>query len=202
MNVKELIDKRLKRYKTTKSYVEATKSRISMYEEIIKNDDYDDWCIGSRSSDELGVAVQSKSRGSIVESTVIGRQLEKDDALMMIRQDRSRMFWKKLEVEQIETAIKALTEWEKYIFECKYCENKFWVEIEIGFNKQYPQKNNLTDERLRQMFKEGMVKINEVLTPFYEQHYIIYNQYEEQEVLNKCNKTKIKNGHMTKSKAS
>jgi hypothetical protein len=75
-----------------------------------------------------------------------------------------------LEIEQVEKALEGLTPWERYVVGIKYFDNLSWRNIEVSFNKQFPQKNDLTDERLKQINGIAIGKLTEILEPFYTQY--------------------------------
>jgi hypothetical protein len=47
--------------------------------------------------------------------------------------------------------------------------------IEISFNRQFPQKNDLTEIRLKQINGEAITKLREILNPFYAQYESMLN---------------------------
>jgi len=164
------IEFRLKRYKEKKALVNTIEIRIEAYERMLAESD-DDYFIISLPS-ELGMPRSPNRGGSSTEKAVTSMECDREAIKEIIKNEKSRLFWPKLEIEQIDGALKALTTWENYIIECKYFDDMSWRNIEINFNKQFPQRNDLTEGRLRQINEEGLKKLNPILKPF-------YNEYEE-----------------------
>lgn len=163
------IEKILKEYKTKKAYVETTLARIEQYKYAIAHPEmwYKDYI---PASSPLGMPGNPNgSKGSIVESYVIGKNLNEDIIKSWIEQDESRVFFKKLEIEQIDNAMKSLSKQEIYIIELKYLEGMFWKDIELSYNTQFRQKNYVTYEALKKVNKEALNKLTTILEPFYNQ---------------------------------
>ena len=162
------IQKMLKSYKEKKAVVDATHARIAAWERILldPNIEFYGYKLYNR---EIGMP-SAHSATSQVEREAFANN-ENDDVTKelleeWIKEDRSRIAPIEIEVEQVEHALKALTEQERYIINLKYFEGLFWANIEISFNKQYPNKQDVTEERLRQMHKEAKSKLEYVLNPY------------------------------------
>lgn len=162
------IEQALRNYKKRKSIVETIEIRITAYERMLEESD--DELFQIVPSSELGMPRSPNRGGSPTERAILVMECTREEIKELIKDDKSRLFWPKLEVEQIEKALEGLTAWEKYIVEIKYFDGMSWRNIEISFNKQFPQKNDLTEERLRQINREAIEKLSEILTPFYAQY--------------------------------
>jgi hypothetical protein len=170
------IEKALKNYKKRKSIVETIEIRIEAYERMLI--DFDDDCFQITEPREPGMPHSPNRSGSPTEKAVILMEVDREGIKEIIKADKSRLFWPKLEIEQIDKALEGLTTWEKYIIEIKYYEGMSWRNIEISFNKQFPQRNDLTEIRLKQINGEGINKLKEILSPFYIQYEsMLYENY-------------------------
>lgn len=155
----------LKQYKTNKSFVETTEARIEQYKYAIAHPEvwYKDF---SLSSATLGMPGRPKgSKSSPVEVYVVEKTLDENIIKEWIKEDESRVFAKKMELQQIDMALLALTKQEKYIIELKYFEGMFWKDIEISYQEHFTQY--ITEIRLKQIRKEAIVKLEQILFPFY-----------------------------------
>lgn len=161
------IPKRLKEYKEKKAKVEVTKARIEAYQVLMCEPDLETYGYYARSR-ESGMP-GGGGISSEVELICDQRELTKALIQEWIDDDRSRIALLEIEVTQIEMALKSLTSGEEYVIGCKYFDGMFWSQIELCFNVQFPQKQNVTQERLRQMNKEALSKLEEILAPFYRQ---------------------------------
>lgn len=161
------IEKVLKEYKTKKAFVETTLARIEGYRYALNNPDTwgKEYISPSR---EIGMpGAPTRNISSPVERLVIDKELDEETIKQWISDDESRVFPIKLEVEQIENAMKCLTKQEKYIVECKYFDNMFWRDIEISFNSHLRQQNYVSYEWLKKLNKEALQKLSPILEPFY-----------------------------------
>ena len=162
------IEKALKNYKKRKSIVETIEIRIEAYERMLV--EFDDDCFQISEPREPGMPHSPNRGGSSTEKAVMLMEVDREGMREIIKADKSRLFWPKLEIVQIDKAMEGLTPWEKYVVELKYFDGLSWRNIEMSFNKQFPQKNDITEERLRQVNKEAISKLIEILEPFYRQY--------------------------------
>jgi hypothetical protein len=167
------IEKALKNYKKRKSIVETIEIRIEAYERMLV--DFDDDCFQITEPHEPGMPLSHNQSGSPTEKAVMLMEVDREGVKEIIKADKSRLFWPKLEIEQIDKALEGLTTWERYIIGVKYFDGMSWRNIETSFNKQFPQKNDLTEIRLKQMNGEALNKLREILTPFYTQYEAMLN---------------------------
>lgn len=162
------IQKKLKQYKEKKARVETTMARIEAYQVLMC-----DPALGSYGyytyMKELGMP-RGTGGGSMVEDEIDQRELTKELIGEWIKEDRSRIAFIEIEVNQIDLALSGLTSWEEYVIRCKHFDNMFWANIEISFNAQFPQKHDITQDRIRQINKEALGKLEAILTPFYQRY--------------------------------
>lgn len=164
------IEKVLREYKKKKSSVETTLARIDQYKFAIAHPEmwYKDYIPEGKEPGMPG-----KPRVGYVSDTmtnyIIGKDLTIDILKDWVKDDESRIFIIKLEVEQIEKALDGLTSQEKYIIQLKYFEKMFWKDIELNFNVKFRQKNYITYEMLKKSNKEALDKLEQILSPFYNQ---------------------------------
>jgi len=161
------IEQALRNYKKQKSIVETIEIRILAYETMLKESGENIFEMNFPS--ELGMPRSPNRSGSPTERAIVSIECSREDIKELIKEEKSRLFWPKLEMEQIEKSLNGLTTWEKYIIECKYFDGMTWRNIAISFNKQFPQKNDLTEIRLQQMNGDAIIKLKDILTPFYDQ---------------------------------
>lgn len=163
----------LESYKSKKAMIEATEKRIEAYKQMLQDNDVSKYALLSPSI-EIGMPKSpGYSRTSQPEAAVLQEGIDHETIMQLINDEKSRIYWVKKEVEQIEAALKALTVWELFVVEAKYFNRLTWRDIEISFNKQFPQKNDITDERLRQISSDAVKKVVEILDPFYAQYILI-----------------------------
>lgn len=161
------ISKILKEYKFKKSCVETTMARIEQYTYAINNPDLWESELLPEGR-EIGMpGAPLRNTSSPIERFIARKELTIDMLKDWIRDDESRIFMYKLEVEQIEKALEALTPQEKYIIELKYFSNMTWKEIEYNVNDKF--KNYISQERIRKINKESVDKLKVILEPFYMQ---------------------------------
>lgn len=165
------IEKILREYKMKKAFVEATLARIEQYKFAIEHPEM--WYKEISLPSSLDVSKNTNIGNSVVENRVIGKSLNEEIIKKWIEDDESRIFFKKLELEQIDKAMESLTKQERYIIELKCFDNIFWRDIEISYNDQFRQKNYVTFEALKRIKKDAINKLYQILKPFYKQFKII-----------------------------
>jgi len=92
--------------------------------------------------------------------------------LEWISEEQSRIFHTRLEVTQIESALNALTQQERFIIECKYFEGMNWRSIEVNVNTKYREANYITEAGIRKINSKALDKIKIVLDSFYDNLHI------------------------------
>lgn len=164
------IEKILKEYKHKKSLVETTLARIDQYNYAIDNPNMiADLCYKIETREPGMPSSPLRNTESPVEKVLEEKELTVEILKEWIKEDESRIFFTKLEVEQIEIALTGLTLEEKFIVESKYFNNLFWREIELNFNNRFRGQNYVSDERLRKINKEAIQDLEIILQPFYKQ---------------------------------
>lgn len=167
------IEQALKNYKQKVSVVEAIEARIKAYEDMLQNTSSNKFELNAAYV-EVGMPKGAGGTGSPTEGAVVSLECTREKVKELIAEEKSRLFFPKLEVEQIESALKALTTWEKYIIECKFFDGRNWRNIELSFNAEFKQKNDLTEARIRQISGDAIVKLAKILEPFYSQYEVIF----------------------------
>lgn len=163
------VEKLLENYKQNKSLMETTLARIQAYKDKLKCNDLES-CVYVNSYNNLGMPkAPLPSNKSIVEAVLVNSQLNADVIQQWIKEDQSRIWFIILEVEQIEAAMGALQESERFIIECKYFEKMFWRNIEYAYNNKFRDTNTVTTEMLRKMCKEALDKLDRILDTFFKQ---------------------------------
>jgi hypothetical protein len=158
----------LRDYKRKKSIVDTTMTRIKAYESAIDNPQLISEWSWSESSREAGMpGAPLRNTSSPVEKQLCKKELTLDIIREWIKEDESRIFWIKQEVEQIEKALEGLTAQQKLVIESKYFERMNWREIEIKINDKFRQQNKITESGLRKVNTDALQQIEDTLHPFY-----------------------------------
>lgn len=159
------ITKILKEYKGKKAIVENAEVRIETWEYALAHPElWENVYFSPGRTGELGMPLPPlRSNKSPVELSLEYKEITSENIKEWIREEESRIIFTKLEVMQIENAINGLTQWEKYIIECKYFEGMAWRSVEINFNDKFKQKNDLTEERIKQINREAIKKVENIL---------------------------------------
>jgi hypothetical protein len=167
------IAKKLREYKYKKSLVDTTLARIEQYKYAIAHPELRENYF-SISNREIGMpGAPLRSTASPIEKIVVENELTEEILNEWIREDRSRIFIIKLEIDQIDIALEgSLTKQERAIIKWKYFDNMFWKDIEINYNNEFRQKNYVSQERLKQTNKDSLKTLEYILAPFYKQQFI------------------------------
>ncbi|MDD2401680.1 MAG: hypothetical protein PHD60_05650 [Clostridia bacterium] len=159
------IEQTLREYKKKKSIVETTLARIEAFQVALENPDMYVYVIVTRGK-ELGTPIEYFYNGSTVENEIFDKEKAKELLKEWIAEDRERIFFIKLEVEQIEIALNSLTTYEKYVIESKYFNNLFWRDIETSLMRKFPQKFPLTVAGIKKINREALDRLDEIMSPF------------------------------------
>ncbi|MDF2878613.1 MAG: hypothetical protein K0S30_1709 [Clostridia bacterium] len=167
------IAKKLREYKYKKSLVDTTLARIEQYKYAIAHPELRENYF-SISNREIGMpGAPLRSTASPIEKIVVENELTEEILNEWIREDRSRIFIIKLEIDQIDIALEgSLTKQERAIIKWKYFDNMFWKDIEINYNNEFRQKNYVSQERLKQNNKDSLKTLEYILAPFYKQQFM------------------------------
>lgn len=172
---KPMLESRLKLYKQHKAEVETTLKRIEVWKEMLAKGElwyFDD----SPPGREPGMP-PTTTLSSQVEISVISREVTTEIVSQWIKDDESRIFYKKLEVEQLEVAFGALTSEQRFIINAKYCNDMTWKHIEISFNEKFSRKGfYLTEAGLRKINSIALIVLWQILGPLYLK-YIYFKHY-------------------------
>jgi hypothetical protein len=173
MEAVKIVEQALKDYKSKASTIETTDKRVEEYKKM-KNDPEIEIILTSPV--ELGMPRSPNHGGSQTESII----LRKDQAISKleewIRDEQSRIYPLKLEKEQIDGALGALNQKERFVIECKYFENMIWRDIEYSVNKKFEQQNFVTYETLKKDNKKAVALIGKILRPFYEKFGLVISK--------------------------
>jgi len=153
------IIKILKEYKSKKAIVESAEARIEAWNNALMHPEMweKDYIPPSQ---PLGMPFPAtRNIQSPVEKIVEHKEVTTEMIKEWIKEEESRIFFLKLEVKQIEIALNGLTQWERYIIECRYFDGLTWRNTEINFNEKFKQRNDLTEERIRQINREALKKL-------------------------------------------
>lgn len=169
------IEKVLKEYKVKKAYVDSVLARIEKYKYAIDHPEiyYRDYIAPTK---ELGMPSGGTGRkGSWVESYVIGKEFNDEKIQKLIANEEARVFFPRMELEQIEEALNCLTIYERQIIEWKYFDSMMWKDITENYNSQFRAETPITYETLKKKNKIALNKLSLVLSQFYED----FNQISE-----------------------
>lgn len=161
------IDEILKEHNTKKVIIETTEARIQQYKWCIAHPEewYKDFLPESK---ELGMpgAPSGSKRIDPVSGFISDKELNEEILKEWIRKEEGKIFFTRLEVNQLELALKILNAKELFIVENKYINDKIsWNEIEISY--PYSFKEQLTVDTLKKKSKKALNKIKTILVPFY-----------------------------------
>lgn len=173
--MRSILIESLKDFERKKATVETALARIEMYKKAIENPRlYTN--IHRDSQLELGsIKGKGGKPSSSVESEVIKN--ESDEMMVVenlrewIKEDISRIHPIQAEVEQVDVALNALTEQQRYIIKCKYFNKMFWKDIENEYNKTF--KEYITERSLKNKNRESLEELCEILKPYYERRYTV-----------------------------
>jgi hypothetical protein len=160
---KPLLEKRLKLYKKNKYNVETTVQRVNLWEGLLREGNLE--IFEYQASRLLGMPRAKNVNGLdvIVAENEVTEEMVRD----WIEDDKSRIYYMKIEVEQIETALKALSQEQSVIVDLKYFNNMSWRGIETIFNERFKNRIYITDEMLRKMNRESLQILWDLLGPLY-----------------------------------
>lgn len=159
----------LRTHKENVAYVTTTLARIDEWKKLQQVDNLNDYIL--LPCQALGMPRSNTNKKySVVESAIFNQQLDHDELKQMIANEESRIYIKRLEVEQMRTALEGLKKTELYIVEQKYFENAFWSEIEYGFNIAFRNFHHVGINRIKQVRCQALDKLCRILAPFIEKY--------------------------------
>lgn len=164
------INRILKEYRLNKALIDITEARIEQYKWAINHPEewYRDYIPESK---ELGMPSAPRGSGAkdVVSGFLIEKELNEEILKEWIKKEESKIFFKRLEVKQIELCLSILGTKELFIIENKYINDKMaWIDIETSYSLTF--KESLTLDALKKKHKNAVDKIKEILTPFYTEH--------------------------------
>jgi len=171
---KPMLESRLKLYRQHKAEVETTLKRIEVWKEMLDKGELE--YFEDVPEKILGMP-RSNTVTSPVENIAVRNEVTREMVEQWIKDDESRIFYKKLEVEQIETAINALTGQQRTVIESKYFEGMTWRNIEILFNDKFSRSRIfVTEEGLQKINNASLYTLWAILGPLYSK-YLYFKQY-------------------------
>lgn len=167
MDIK-VVENALKDYKRKKSLIETTKARIEIYKKALNSPDTNwDVFLYSSPTERMLSGARDRQGGSPVEYALIKGEKRVERLKNWIQDEKSRIYPLEVETEQVEIAMKALTKQQRFIVECKYFEDMFWRDIEIGFNDTFRQQNYISQDGLKKVNREALELLAEILEPYF-----------------------------------
>lgn len=158
------IEKALKNLKEDKGKIATAEERCKYWQECL--DTMTDEEIAAEfiytEGDTYGMP-RTRTNESPIEKEVVFHEVTREMVKQWIRDDQSRIRPIKNQVKQIEIALGSLTEEENYVIECKCIDNWKWVQVEIGFNEKYRDKDKITIEQLKNIKTKGLKKMKEII---------------------------------------
>jgi len=163
-----ILEERLKLYKKHKAEVITTMQRVSVWEEALKSGEL--WLFENSVSRILGMP-HSITTTSPTEQTVNQREVTAELVQEWIDEDKSKIRYKTVEIEQIDEALKALTREQRTVIESKYFEAESWRSIEILFNEQYSVgRIYIQTDGLKLINREALEILWQILGPLFQRY--------------------------------
>jgi uncharacterized protein (DUF952 family) len=163
-----ILEERLRLYKKHKAEVITTLQRVEVWEDALKTGQL--WLFENSVNRMLGMP-HSTTTTSPTESAACYREVTAELVQDWIDEDKSRMRYKKVEIEQIEESLKALTREQRTVIEAKYFEAMTWRSIEIQFNECHSVgRVYITSEGIRKINKEALLILWQILGPLFQRY--------------------------------
>jgi hypothetical protein len=171
---KQMLESRLKLYKQHKAEVETTLKRIAVWKEMLEKGELE--YFEDVPGKILGMP-KSTTVISQVENIAVRAEVTAEMVDQWIKDDESRIFYKRLEVEQIGIALVALTVEQRTVIESKYFNDMTWKNIEVVYNEKFARNGYyLTESGLQKINNKVLETLWEILGPLYAR-YIYFKQY-------------------------
>lgn len=168
-----ILEERLKLYKKHKAEVITTLQRVEVWEEALKAGEL--WAFEYHSSPTLGMP-HATTTASPTEQTASQREVTVELVQEWIEEDKSKIRYKTVEIEQIDEALKALTKEQKTVIESKYFEAMTWRNIEIEFNEKYSVgRVYIKTDGLKLINREALEILWQILGPLF-QRYLFFRR--------------------------
>ena len=163
-----ILEERLKLYKKHKAEVITTIQRVSVWEEALKSGHL--WMFENSASRVIGMP-HAATTTSPTEQIAAQREVTAELVQEWIDEDKSKIRYKTVEIEQIDEALKALTREQETVIMAKYFESETWRNIEILFNERHSVgRVYITVEMLRKINKEALEILWEILGPLFQRY--------------------------------
>lgn len=164
----KILEEHLRLYRKYKAEVNTTMQRVAVWEDMLKKGEL--WAFEYSVSKLAGMP-----GGGVISSPVETEARDREVTAELVREwiedDKSRVYYKKVEVEQIEEALKALTREQKTVVEAKYFDSMPWRNIEMIFNDRHSVgRIYVTAERLRKINREALETLWEVLGALFQKY--------------------------------
>jgi len=162
---------KLNTYKQNKALVDTTMLRISELEKILRGTGDDVLELVIEPPEEVYPGMP-KVQGQIskpVEVSVLKREVAREIVQKWINDDKRDILVLKLEVEQIESALNALSREQLFVVESKFFEKWTWSAIEKEFNEKFRNVYNsyVGDAGIRKIKREAVGILCNILRNFY-----------------------------------
>jgi len=163
-----ILEERLKLYKKHKAEVITTSQRITVWEEALKSGQM--WLFENSVSIMPGMP-HATTTTSPTERIAVQREVTTEMVQGWIDEDKSKVRYKSIEIEQIDVALKALTKEQRTIIESKYFESESWRNIEIVFNERHSVgRVYIMSEGIRKINKEALGILWQILGPLFQRY--------------------------------
>lgn len=161
------IEQILKEYNSKKVMIEITEARIEQYKWAIAHPEewYRDYIPEGR---ELGMPGAPKGSGIAIDPVsgyIHEKELNEEVLRDWIRREESKIFFKRLEVKQLDISLKILKPKELFIIQSKYIDKMAWNEIELSYTRNFHEQ--LTLIALKKKCRNAINELKELLQPFY-----------------------------------
>lgn len=163
MNTKKI----LRNYKLKKTLLKTAEDRVTLYETMIEKPEIIENYYTKSNIENVLPKTFSGNKSSIVEKTFDKRESKLEEVKKLIKKEKSNIYFLKQELNQIDKAMEALSQEEKYIVECKYIENMLWAKVEFKFNEKFRDDDYITISGIRKVSNKAIEKIDKIISPFY-----------------------------------
>ena len=163
-----ILEERLKLYKKHKAEVITTLQRVEVWEEALKSGQM--WLFENSVSVIPGMP-HATTTTSPTEHIASQREVTAEMVQEWIDEDKSKMRYKTVEIEQIDEALKALTREQRTVVTSKYFECMTWRSIEIMFNELHSVgRVYIQADGLRLINREALGILWQILGPLFQRY--------------------------------
>ena len=163
-----ILEERLKLYKKHKAEVITTLQRVEVWEEALKSGQL--WLFENSVSRILGMP-HATTTTSPTEHIASQREVDAEMVQEWIDEDKSRMRFKTIEIDQIDGALKALTREQETVITSKYFEAMTWRNIESIFNEKYSVgRIYIQTDGLKKINKDSLEILWQILGPLFQRY--------------------------------